>query len=85
MQSYFDVTRRISVDASAYYVNRLAAGVPTYTRVDARLGYQIRQSLEWSIIGQNLLQARHQEFVNVEHGAESLAERSIFGRIVWSF
>lgn len=86
LQSYFDLTPKATLDSSVYYVNCLCSlGVPAYTRVDVRLGYQVRKNLELSLVGQNLLQPRHLEFINVEYGAQSLAVRSIFGRVVWSF
>jgi iron complex outermembrane receptor protein len=80
LQSILDLPRGFQVDLVARYVDPLPrslimAKVPAYTSLDARLGWQ-RNHVEVSVSGQNLLDDRHPEFLN-------LIERSVFGKITW--
>lgn len=86
MQSYFDVTPTVTFDNSLYFVAGLPVeGVPAYTRLDSRLGWKVRKGIEASIVGQNLLSAHHREFGDVEQAIATQVDRSVFGKIVWSF
>jgi len=86
--SYLDLPFHLQWDADAYFVGAIAAQqVPAYTRLDTRLGWRPARRIEFSINGQNLLQARHPEFFSVLEGATQVLEipRSVFGEIVWRF
>ncbi len=86
LQSYLKVNPKISFDNSLYYVGRLAAfGVPSYMRLDSRLGYKLRPGIQTSIVGQNLLSPQHLEFGNVAQAVSSQIPRSVFGSVTWSF
>jgi iron complex outermembrane receptor protein len=86
LQSYFDLNARTSFDTSVYYVASLdQLGVPAYTRLDARFQHKFRGGIEASIVGQNLLQARHLEFGDTEQYVQTEVERTIFGQVVWKF
>jgi len=51
-----------------------------------RLGWDIRPGIELSLIGQNLLDSRHTEFLpDFISTQPTEVERSIYGRVIWSF
>ncbi len=59
IQSYFDLTPKVTFDNSLYFVDGLPAiAVPAYTRLDSRLGWKVRKGIEASIVGQNLLSSQ---------------------------
>ena len=69
-------------------VSRLCRGqqVPAYTRLDARLGWHVREGVELSLGLQNLLDNRHPEFNGVDAGViPSQVRRSIYGKVTWKF
>ncbi|MFM6852536.1 MAG: TonB-dependent receptor plug domain-containing protein, partial [Sphingopyxis sp.] len=58
----------VSADVSLRYVSALLGGlVPDYVSADARFSYRTDNGLELSIIGENLLQARRAEFVQLQY------------------
>jgi len=75
------------LDTALYHVSSLVSQqVPGYTRVDARLGWHIREQVEVSGAVQNLLDNRHLEF----NGPDVLvvpseSRRSAYGKVTWSF
>jgi iron complex outermembrane recepter protein len=82
VQSYWNVTPKITFDTSLYQVSALnKINVPAYTRLDARLGWKLTRSLEASITGQNLLTPRHLEFGAANLVAPAPVSRSVFGRL----
>jgi iron complex outermembrane receptor protein len=86
MQSYLDLSSKLSFDNSLYYVGRLEGkNIPAYTRVDTRLAYKLGKRVEVSLAWQNLLSPRHFEFAGAVEAIETQATRSIFGRAVWTF
>lgn len=86
LRSYFDLTRTISFDNSIYYVGALPLQyVPSYTRLDSRLSWKARKSVEASVVGQNLLSPHHLEFGNVDQVMGTEVTRAVFGKVIWSF
>jgi len=64
---------------------KAAMGPCVYTRLDMRLAWQLRESVEVSIDGQNLLRPSHAEFHNAYEVRKALVQRSIFTTIAWRF
>jgi len=87
VRSYLTLPWGVDFDSSLYYVDRLPAlNTPAYARVDARLAWHATESIELSVVGQNLLDERHFEFNdNVEQTDPSQAKRSVYGKISWRF
>jgi iron complex outermembrane receptor protein len=87
VRSYLTLPGRFDFDTSLYYVDRLPAlNTPAYSRVDARFGWRPTESLELSVVGQNLLDERHFEFINIsEQTQPSQVQRSVYGKITWRF
>jgi outer membrane receptor for monomeric catechols len=59
--------------------------VPSYARLDARLGWRLAESVELSVAGQNLLDPCHFEFGPAYMLNPTQAKRSVYGRITWRF
>ena len=67
------------------YVSSLAnLNVPSYVRLDTRLGWQLGESVEVSVAGQNLLRPGHQEFYDPEVHVTDV-RRGVLGKITWRF
>ncbi len=87
LHSSFRLPRNFELDASLYRVSRLAnPRIPGYTRLDARIGWRVRESLELSVGLQNLLDRQHPEFNSFDSAAiTSQAKRSVYGKVTWRF
>ena len=83
LQSIMDLPAHLQFDATVRYVDTLPSpNVPSYLTFDVRVAWQFK-SLELSIVGQNLLDHRHPEFVTATGRHE--IERSVYGKVSWSF
>ena len=87
--SALDFGNNLQFDAALRYVGDIevsGARIDSYVEADLRLGWEARPGLELSIIGQNLIDSRHPEylpdFINTQ---PTEVERSIYGRVTWSF
>lgn len=87
VRSLLDLPHHLEWDNTLVYVDKLALGnIPAYARFDSRLGWHVGESLEFSIVGQNLLAPRHAEFSNTIYPTLStLVEPSVFGKVTWRF
>jgi iron complex outermembrane recepter protein len=82
-RSYLTLPGHVDFDTSLYYVDRLPAiNTPAYARVDARLAWHATESIELSVVGQNLLNERHFEFnTSLDQTDPTQARRSVYGKI----
>lgn len=84
LRSMIDLPGRVELDAWLRWVDRLPfPEVSRYTELDLHLGWHPSRAVELSLVGQNLLHARHPEF-----GAEPTREevrRGYYGKVTWSF
>jgi iron complex outermembrane receptor protein len=89
VRSFVNLTRRLEWEAAVFQVGRLTDGgngsTPGYTRLDSRLGWHIGESLELSVVGQNLLSPAHAEYHDAFAILHSLVERSVFCKATWHF
>ncbi len=86
LRSTLDLPHRLEWDTSAYFVGALRYGpVPSYTRLDTRLGWRVGESIEFSVAGQNLLTPRRFEFGDGFQVHVTQVERSVVGRVTWHF
>jgi len=87
LQSHVNFGRGLSWDASAKFVDRLRAqGVPSYTRVDTGLAWQLRERLTVTVVGQNLLRDHHQEFNDLfGDSIPDEIKRSAYVKLAWRF
>jgi len=80
IRSLFDVTEQIDFDLWLRYVGSLPElNIDDYETIDARLAWRPVKNLELSVVGQNLFEEGHAEYSTLE------VERSIYGKVVWSF
>ena len=72
---------------SAYFVGRLVnQQVPSYTRLDTNLGWQLSEKTSLNLVGQNLLKSLHQEYAGPDLTVlPSLIRRSAYARLTWRF
>ena len=87
VRSSIDLPHGLEFDAGLRYVDALPAlSVPAYVALDLRVGWQISDSVELSVVGRNLLDSRHAEFQPTTVGSESTeVERSVYGSITIRF
>jgi iron complex outermembrane receptor protein len=84
VRSFLNLSRNVDWDVSLSYVGRLT-DTPGYARLDSRLGWRLGESLEVSVVGQNLLTPRHAEYPDQYDIAHTLVERTVFGKITWHY
>ncbi len=82
--SRLNLPHDLEFDTSLYFVDALnSQPVRDYTRVDLRLGWQPTQNLELSLVGQNLLESRHEEFESGLFSMRSRIPRSVYGMVTY--
>lgn len=79
-------------DAMIKRVGQLRGGqlrggpIPAYTRLDLRYAWKPVKNVELALVGQNLLDARHREFVNNYLPSQELeVRRSVYLKADWKF
>ncbi len=88
LRSSVNITSDLELDLWVRYVDKLSSqDIDSYTSLDARLAWRPRKNLEFTIVGQNLIDSQHPEFdqdtfLDV---AASEVQRSIYGKITWGF
>ncbi len=93
LRSLLDLGPDLELDTTLRYVAALPdSDIESYLELDLRLGWRPLADLELELIGSNLLDAKHPEFVelsgNVVGSAGVLStqvERSVLARLKWSF
>jgi iron complex outermembrane receptor protein len=86
LRSALGLRPNMDLDTSLYFVGRVTDDqTPSYTRLDLQLRWRVRESVEVSLTGQNLLTARHAEFGNTYGIDYTQVQRSILGKITWRF
>jgi iron complex outermembrane receptor protein len=87
--SAFDFGKNLQFDAALRYVGDIEVNgveIDSYVEADLRLGWEARPGLELSLIGQNLLDNHHPEFLpDFIQTRPTEVERSIYGRVSWNF
>lgn len=82
-QSLFNLPKHFELDAMYRYSSALPAqGVGAYSSADVRMGWRGGEGLDFSVIGQNLLQPSHNEFGG-DPGPLVGIKRSVYGKITW--
>ena len=84
LRSQLNLPHRIEFDTSVYSIGQLLdQSIPAYTRLDLRFGWHIGESADFDLIGQNLLEPRHLEFLNNTGIVPTYATRGVFARLTW--
>ena len=95
LRSGFNVSHDVDLDLWLRYVDQLPGGetllpvantVPPYLTLDVRLAWRPIHGVELSLVGQNLLQSHHLEFVQEGFGApHTEVPRSYYLQMSWQF
>jgi iron complex outermembrane recepter protein len=87
LRSSLDLPRHFDQDTTLRFVDHLPSlGLPSYYSLDAHLGWRPVTHLEFSIVGENLLDNRHLEFLpDFVNTSPTVVKRSFFGSITWKF
>ncbi len=82
IQSSVEVLKWLELGTLIRYVDRLSKpAVPSYTGLDLRVAFKMGKSFELNIVGQNLLDKQHFEFVPSSPAPRQI-ERSIYGKLI---
>lgn len=87
LRSSLDLPRDIQLDAFVRYVDDLPQlKIDSYVEADINLGWKVKENLEISFSGRNLLEASHPEF-DRSGGTAVITEieRSFYGKVAWKF
>lgn len=88
VRSALDLPRNVELDLWIRYVDHLPAlDVGSYTTLDARVSWRPVESVELSLVGQNLLEDRHLEFRPEVFSPFQPAEveRGLYGKVTCRF
>jgi len=88
LRSMLDLSSSIQFDATVRYVGRLPSlGYPSYTELDLNLSWNIRDGVDLSLAGRNLLHSHHpeQNFAFAASGMPTETERGVYGGVTWQF
>jgi iron complex outermembrane receptor protein len=81
--TFWSAGSNIELDWVARYVDRLPnPHIPSYVSLDLRLGWRVTRSIELSLVGQNLLEEEHLEFIPASPAPRQI-ERSFYARFSW--
>jgi iron complex outermembrane receptor protein len=92
LQSQWQISDRLELDASLLHVDSIvvrsgtgpSSRIPAYERLDLRLGWRPSANLELSLVGQNLLEEAHLEYVSLDILSSTVA-RTVYGRVSYEF
>ena len=83
IQSLVNLPKRFELDLLYRYVSALPAqAVPAYQTADVRCGWRFAEHMEFSVVGQNLLQPSHPEFGG-DPGPLVGIKRGAYAKLVW--
>lgn len=93
LRSHLELRPGLAWDTSAYFVDRLLhqgplsnVTIPAYPRLDTGLTWKLRESVSFSVVGQNLLRDHHMEFVDINGSLQSgEIKRSGYAKVSWRF
>ena len=87
LRSWVDLPGNLQLDTWLRHVDPILTGnIPGYTTLDVRLAWKVSKNLELSIVGQNLFQKYHAEFLPDTLGTvASEVPRAVYGKAVWRF
>jgi iron complex outermembrane receptor protein len=75
-----------SFDTELYFVDQLQEmEIPSYTRLDLRLGWQPSAQWEFSFSVENALDDQHPEFGERTDIVPSEIPRQFFGQVTWRY
>ena len=100
LQSSWDVGRSVEFDLMGRYVSKVTGfnpdnvpgfpeAIDSYFSMDARLAWRLLKNLEFTVVGQNLLDNHHPEFSSsprqLFRSPQAEIRRSVYGMVKWNF
>ncbi len=87
IRSYIDLPKNFELDTCLYYSGSIQDySIPSYTRIDLRLGWKPANWMDLSLMLENLLDNQHPEFGGSDEGVVSTeVPRSFYTKITFSF
>ena len=87
VQSSIDLPKHFEQDLSLRYVDSLPSlNIPSYYSLDFHLGWRPGTHWEFSLVGHDLLNSRHLEFIpEFINTTPTEVQRTVSGRIAWKF
>ncbi len=87
LRSSWDFQRDWQLDMIGRYVDNLPAlDVPSYTTMDVRLAWRPRKNLEWAVVGRNLIDSPHTEFVDALSGIVGTeVPPQVYTTLTWTY
>lgn len=87
VQSSIDLPKHFEQDLSLRYVDKLPSlNIPSYYSLDFHLGWRPGTHWELSLVGHDLLNSRHLEFIpEFINTTPTEVRRTVSGRIAWKF
>jgi iron complex outermembrane receptor protein len=86
IRSYIDLPWNLEFDTALYYFDNVPRwNIPSYVRVDARLGWHPTKNLEVSVALQNIFDRKHPEFNNEQQIAPTELPRSGYVKLTWKY
>lgn len=83
LQSTMQVLERGSIGTIFRYIGELPQPyVSDYIALDIRLSWNLTKMIEISVVGQNILQSHHTEFIPSSPETKDI-ERGIYGKVIW--
>lgn len=84
LRSSMNLAPNVELDVSLRTIDGLDVGdVPSYTALDARLGWAVTKKIALSLSGFNLLDREHPEFGNAATRSE--LKRNVYMEVTWQF
>ncbi|MBP9756259.1 MAG: TonB-dependent receptor, partial [Phenylobacterium sp.] len=85
LRSHMSLTPAVDLDIDLRHVDRLKSpAVPAYTELGARLAWRVSDQVELAVIGENLLNDQHVEFVNGSVARREVP-RAVRASLRWGF
>ena len=85
VQSLLDLPGNLNLDSTYRYVSALPTlAVPAYSTADVRFGWRVAGQLDFSLVGQNLLQPHHAESAG-NPGPLVGIKRSVYAKLTWTY
>ncbi|MDQ2840253.1 MAG: TonB-dependent receptor [Acidobacteriota bacterium] len=86
VRSYLNLSHHFDFDTSLAYVGALPdQHVTSYSRLDARLARKLGESVELSLVGQNLLDNQRLEFNANDASMSTWVKRSVYAKLSFRF
>ena len=87
LRSSWNLPNDVQFDLIGRYVDSIAFfEIPKYIEMDAVLSWRATETLEFSLVGQNLLQPHHLEYRDIQMGMHSTeVVRGVYGAVTWTY